>query len=185
MTKLTSNDPWLKPYEERIRRRMEFTYARERSITQGGDVPLEQFADGHLYYGLHKDSKGCWVLREFLPGAQSVHLIGSFNNWQTMSVWKLKRIDDYGNWEIKISEKMLQHGDLYRLFVHWGHGGGERIPAWATRVVQDSSTGIFSAQAWDPEQSYTFRHTRPAKKANEPLLIYECHIGMSSEEGRV
>ena len=185
MTKLTSNDPWLKPYEERIRRRMEFTYARERSITQGGDVPLEQFADGHLYYGLHKDSKGCWVLREFLPGAQSVHLIGSFNNWQTMSVWKLKRIDDYGNWEIKISEKMLQHGDLYRLFVHWGHGGGERIPAWATRVVQDSSTGIFSAQVWDPEQSYTFRHTRPAKKATEPLLIYECHIGMSSEEGRV
>ena len=185
MTKLTSNDPWLKPYEERIRRRMEFTYARERSITQGGDVPLEQFADGHLYYGLHKDSKGCWVLREFLPGAQSVHLIGSFNNWQTMSVWKLKRIDDYGNWEIKISEKMLQHGDLYRLFVHWGHGGGERIPAWATRVVQDSSTGIFSAQVWDPEQSYTFHHTRPAKKANEPLLIYECHIGMSSEEGRV
>ncbi len=185
MTKLTSNDPWLKPYEERIRRRMEFTYARERSITQGGDVSLEQFADGHLYYGLHKDSKGGWVLREFLPGAQSVHLIGSFNNWQTMSVWKLKRIDDYGNWEIKISEKMLQHGDLYRLFVHWGHGGGERIPAWATRVVQDSSTGIFSAQVWDPEQPYTFRHARPAKKATEPLLIYECHIGMSSEEGRV
>lgn len=185
MTKLTSNDPWLKPYEERIRRRMEFTYARERSITQGGDVPLEQFADGYLYYGLHKDSKGCWVLREFLPGAQSVHLIGSFNNWQTMSVWKLKRIDDYGNWEIKISEKMLQHGDLYRLFVHWGYGGGERIPAWATRVVQDSSTGIFSAQVWDPERPYTFRHTRPAKKVNEPLLIYECHIGMSSEEGRV
>ena len=168
MTKLTSNDPWLKPYEERIRRRMEFTYARERSITQGGDVSLEQFADGHLYYGLHKDSKGGWVLREFLPGAQSVHLIGSFNNWQTMSVWKLKRIDDYGNWEIKISEKMLQHGDLYRLFVHWGHGGGERIPAWATRVVQDSSTGIFSAQVWDPEQSYTFRHTRPRR----PLNLY-------------
>ena len=46
MTKLAANDPWLKPYEERIRRRMEFTYARERSITQGGDVPLEQFADG-------------------------------------------------------------------------------------------------------------------------------------------
>lgn len=185
MTKLAANDPWLKPYEERIRRRMEFTHRRERSITQGGDVPLEQFADGHLYYGLHKDSKGCWVLREFLPGAQSVHLIGSFNDWQTMSVWKLKRIDDYGNWEIRLSDKMLQHGDLYRLFVHWGHGSGERIPAWATRVVQDEQTGIFSAQVWDPEQPYTFRHARPTAHDAEPLMIYECHIGMSSEEGRV
>ena len=185
MTKLAANDPWLKPYEERIRRRMEFTYSRERSITQGGDVPLEQFADGYLYYGLHHDAKkGCWVLREFLPGAQSVHLIGSFNDWQTMSVWKLKRIDDYGNWEICISDKALRHGDLYRLYVHWGYGGGERIPAWATRVVQDPATGIFSAQVWAPEDGYTFRHARPAR-SEEPLMIYECHIGMSSEEGKV
>ncbi len=185
MTKLAANDPWLKPYEERIRRRMEFTHARERSITQGGDIPLEQFADGYLHYGLHHDKeKGCWILREFLPGAQSVHLIGSFNNWQTMSVWKLKRVDDYGNWEICISDKAMRHGDFYRLFVHWGYGSGERIPAWATRVVQDPSTGIFSAQVWAPEDSYTFRHARPAR-TEEPLMIYECHIGMSSEEGKV
>lgn len=185
MTKLAANDPWLKPYEERIRRRMEFTHARERSITQGGDIPLEQFADGYLHYGLHHDKeKGCWILREFLPGAQSVHLIGSFNNWQTMSVWKLKRVDDYGNWEICISDKAMHHGDFYRLFVHWGYGSGERIPAWATRVVQDPSTGIFSAQVWAPEDSYTFRHARPAR-TEEPLMIYECHIGMSSEEGKV
>jgi len=184
MTKLATNDPWLKPYEERIHRRMEFTRARERSLTQGGDVPLEQFADGYLYYGLHRDERGAWVLREFLPGAQSVYLIGSFNNWQTMSVWKLKRVDDYGNWEIKVASNALHHGDFYRLFVHWGHGSGERVPAWATRVVQDSQTGIFSAQVWEPEQAYTFRHTRPTG-GDEPLMIYECHIGMSSEEGRV
>jgi len=184
MTKLATNDPWLKPYEERIHRRMEFTRARERSLTQGGDVPLEQFADGYLHYGLHRDERGSWILREFLPGAQSVHLIGSFNNWQTMSVWKLKRVDDYGNWEIQVSDNAIHHGDLYRLFVHWGHGSGERVPAWATRVVQDSETGIFSAQVWAPEQEYTFKHARPSGN-DEPLMIYECHIGMSSEEGRV
>ena len=184
MTKIASNDPWLKPYEERIRRRMEFTHARERSLTQGGDISLEQFADGYLYYGLHHDERGCWILREFLPGAQSVYLIGSFNDWQVMSVWKLKRIDDYGSWEIKVAEQALKHGDHYRLFVHWGHGCGERIPAWATRVVQDEQTGIFSAQVWDPKEAYTFRHARPSR-SEEPLLIYECHIGMSSEEGKV
>ena len=185
MTKLVANDPWLKPYEERIRRRMEFTHARERSITQGGDIPLEQFADGYLHYGLHRDKKkGCWILREFLPGAHSVQLIGSFNDWQRMSVWKLKRVDDYGNWEIHISDQVLHHGDLYRLFVCWGHGCGERIPAWASRVVQDSETGIFSAQVWDPEEPYVFRNARPGKR-DEALMIYECHVGMSSEEGKV
>ena len=184
MTKLAMNDPWLKPYEERIHRRMQFTRARERSITQGGDIPLEQFADGYLYYGLHRDDRGSWILRESLPGAQSVYLIGSFNGWQTMSVWKLKRIDDYGNWEIKVAKDALHHGDHYRLFVHWGHGCGERIPAWATRVVQDGETGIFSAQIWAPEEEYKFKHTRPAHQ-DEPLMIYECHIGMSSEEGKV
>jgi len=185
MTKLVANDPWLKPYEERIRRRMEFTHARERSITQGGDIPLEQFADGYLHYGLHRDKKkGCWILREFLPGAHSVQLIGSFNDWQRMSVWKLKRVDDYGNWEIHISDQVLHHGDLYRLFVCWGHDCGERIPAWASRVVQDSQTGIFSAQVWDPEEPYVFRNARPGKK-DEALMIYECHVGMSSEEGKV
>ena len=184
MTKLAMNDPWLKPYEERIHRRMQFTRARERSITQGGDIPLEQFADGYLYYGLHRDDRGSWILRESLPGAQSVYLIGSFNGWQTMSVWKLKRIDDYGNWEIKVAKDALHHGDHYRLFVHWGHGCGERIPAWATRVVQDSETGIFSAQIWAPEEEYKFKHTRPTCQ-DEPLMIYECHIGMSSEEGKV
>lgn len=184
MTKLVANDPWLKPYEERIRRRMEFTHARERSITQGGDVPLEQFADGYLYYGLHRDDKGCWTLREYLPGAQSVYLLGSFNDWQPSSVWKLKRIDDYGNWEIKLSSQALKHGDYYRLFVKWGYGQGERIPAWATRVVQDAETGIFSAQVWAPDEAYTFKHARPVIK-DEPLMIYECHVGMSSEEGKV
>lgn len=34
--RLTENDPWLKPYEERIKRRNEYTRSRERSLTCGG-----------------------------------------------------------------------------------------------------------------------------------------------------
>lgn len=37
---------------------------------------------------------------------------------------------------------MIQHGDLYKLVVYWEGGQGERIPAWATRVVQDENTKI-------------------------------------------
>lgn len=181
--KLADNDPWLKPYEERIKKRNEYTKQRERSLLQGGDITIEDFANGYLYYGLHRCKKGGWVIREFLPGARQVYLIGSFNEWQTRSVWSLNRINDYGDWELNIAESAMKHGDYYRLFVIWDGGSGERIPAWATRVVQDSETGIFSAQVWAPEK-YQWKHSAP-KKDNKPLMIYECHIGMASEEKKV
>lgn len=182
--RLTENDPWLKPYAERIAKRNEFTYARERSLTQGGDISLVDFASGYLYYGLHRDKKGGWTIREFLPSATEVYLIGSFNDWQPMSVYRLNRLDDYGNWEIRLASDSLKHGDYYRLFVVWGYGSGERIPAWARRVVQDQTTHIFSAQVWAPEEEYRFLYPRP-KMLNAPLTIYECHIGMSDEGEQV
>lgn len=183
MMRLTENDPWLKPYEERIKRRNEYTYNRERSLTRGGDISLSEFASGHLYYGLHRDERGAWVLREFMPAATEVYLIGDFNDWQVMPVYQMKRINDYGDWELCLSEGAMKHGQHYKLFVKWIGGSGERIPAWCRRVVQDPGTGIFSAQVWSPEE-YRWQHTSPAQ-SDKPLMIYECHIGMSSEERKV
>lgn len=183
MMRLTENDPWLKPYEERIKRRNEYTYNRERSLTRGGDISLSEFASGHLYYGLHRDERGAWVLREFMPAATEVYLIGDFNDWQVMPVYQMKRINDYGDWELCLSEAAMKHGQHYKLFVKWIGGSGERIPAWCRRVVQDPGTGIFSAQVWSPEE-YRWQHTSPAQ-SDKPLMIYECHVGMSSEEGKV
>ncbi len=182
--RLAENDPWLRPYEERIKKRNEFTHARERSLTRGGDISLVEFASGHLHYGLHRDERGGWILREFLPAAKEVYLIGEFNDWQRMGVWQLGRTDDYGDWELRLAPGALRHGQHYRLFVVWANGSGERIPAWTRRVVQDPTTGIFSAQVWAPEETFTFQHQSPTRD-DQPLLIYECHVGMSSEEGKV
>ncbi len=185
MIRLTENDPWLKPYEARIQKRMEFTRIREKAITQGGEIELKDFAEGHLYYGLHRDETGSWVIRDFLPGAERVYLIGSFNDWQRRGVYSLKRIDDYGDWELKLSPSALKHGDYYRLFVVWADGSGERLPAWSRRVVQDQETGIFSVQVWEPETNFEFKHQAPKFNKEDKLLIYECHIGMSSEEEKI
>ncbi len=57
-------------------------------------------------------------------------------------------------------------------------------PAYATRVVQDPDTHIFSAEVYAPEMPYKFK----IKKFNpdtKPLLIYRCHIGMAQEEEKV
>ena len=80
--------------------------------------------------------------------------------------------------------KALKHGDLYKLKIHWEGGCGERIPAWANRVVQDEQTKIFSAQVWSPEKPYKMKK-KTFKPATNPLLIYECHIGMAQQEEKV
>ncbi len=87
-----------------------------------------------------------------------------------------------GVWEIVLPDEKLHHGDLFKLWVEWNGGGGERIPAWIRRVVQDEQTKIFSAQAWSPAEPYVFKN-RKFKPDISPLLIYECHIGMATSEG--
>ena len=70
------------------------------------------------------------------------------------------------------------------MHVYWDGGHGERIPAWATRVVQDEQTKIFSAQVWNPAEPYKWEKTKFATP-RKPLLIYECHVGMSQDAEKV
>lgn len=179
---IVKNDPWLEPFEDAIRGRHDHVLYKLNELTNGGKQSLSDFASGHLYFGLHKNSKG-WVLREWAPNATEIYLIGDFNGWQEQEEYKMTRIDN-GNWEIKLKASQMHHGDLYKLKVKWCGGEGERIPTYATRVVQDSNTNIFSAQVWAPAQTYEFKK-KNFKPDTNPLLIYECHIGMAQDAEKV
>ncbi len=180
--KLIKNDPWLSPYEAAINGRYKYLVSKEKELTNNGKQTLCSFASGHLYFGLHKTAGG-WVFREWAPNATAIYLIGTFNGWQKDERYKLKRLDQ-GNWEIILGEDMLHHEDLFKLLMEWEGGSGERIPAWIRRVVQDENTKIFSAQVWNPDRPYQFKH-RKFKPDTSPLLIYECHIGMGTSEEKV
>ena len=182
--KLIKDDPWLKDYEPAIAGRHQHALDKINQLTNNGKSTLSDFASGYLYFGLHKTDKG-WVFREWAPNATQIYLIGDFNNWQESPKYQLKRIKDSGNWEIKLRPTALKHGQLFKLKVYWEGGCGERIPAWARRVVQDEQTKIFSAQVWDPEKPYVFKKKAFKMSASEPLLIYECHIGMAQDAEKV
>ena len=179
---LIKNDPWLEPYAEAINGRHQHALDKEAELTGRGKKSLSSFADGYLYFGLHPTAEG-WVFREWAPNATKIFLVGTFNNWKEDKKYSLKRKAN-GVWEIKLPRQALSHGDLYKLMVHWEGGQGERIPAWATRVVQDEQTKIFSAQVWAPAKPYKMKK-RAFKPNTSPLLIYECHIGMAEEEEKV
>jgi len=172
------NDPYLKPFAEAIYGRYEYALEVEKQLLTESHS-LSEFASGYLYFGLHRLADG-WIFREWAPNATAIYLIGDFNNWQKHPEYSLKRIHN-GIWEIKLPEFAIAHNQLYKLLIQWDGGEGERIPAWARRVVQDDETKIFSAQVWQPLQPYNFK-IKNFKPKTKPLLIYECHIGMSSQE---
>ena len=180
--KLVKNDPWLEPFEEAIKGRHEYALHKLNRLTRNTGK-LSEFADGHLYFGLHRTPRQ-WVLREWAPNATAIYMIGEFNDWKEDEAYALKRIPGTDNWELKLPAKALHHEQLYKLSMHWQGGQGERIPAWCRRVVQDEETKIFSAQVWNPEQPYEWKKPKftPAKA---PLLIYECHIGMAQDAEKV
>ena len=178
---IIKSDPYLVPFADAIYGRYEHFNKMEKKLT-GDNQSLSDFATGYLYFGLHRQTDG-WVFREWAPNATAIFLIGDFNNWQRHPDYQLKKMLN-GIWEVHLPDYAMAHTQLYKLLIEWEGGSGERIPAWARRVVQDEQTKIFSAQVWNPIQQYKFK-TKKFTPQTEPLLIYECHIGMSGKEEKV
>lgn len=180
--KIVKSDEWLRPFEGAIQGRHDHALHKIEELT-GGKGSLSDFADGHLYFGLHRTPRQ-WILREWAPNATAIYLVGTFNNWQESPEYAFTRIPNTDNWQLKLPAKALHHLDLYKLSVHWSGGQGERVPAWARRVVQDEQTKIFSAQVWYPKQGYEWKNPEFRPKRG-PLFIYECHIGMAQDAEKV
>ena len=182
MIRLLKSDPYLKPFSDQIRQRLERIEETEQRLTQG-KMTLSEFASGHEYFGLHF-RRGEWVFREWAPNATAIYLIGDMSDWKEQREFKLEEISDYGVWEIRLPADKMSHGELYRLHIHWSGGEGDRIPAYARRVVQDPKTLIFNAQVWLPPQMYRWKKP-DFKRPQKPPLIYEAHIGMAQEEEKI
>ncbi len=180
--KILKDDVYLKPFELAIMGRHDYAIQKEQELLGKDNKCLSDFASGYLYFGVHK-IKRSWVFREWAPNATELYLIGDFNGWKKDVKFKFDRKDN-GIWELKVNEKTLKHGDLYKFIIVWNGGEGERIPAWARYVVQDPVTHIFSAKLWMPENPYKSK-IRKFRPTVSPLKIYECHIGMATEEERI
>ncbi|MEI8346980.1 MAG: alpha-amylase family glycosyl hydrolase, partial [Pseudomonadota bacterium] len=179
--KIVVDDPYLKPHAEHLLWRGK---RREELIKQftGSSGDLSTWANGHHYFGLHKE-KDDWVFREWAPNASAMYLLGTFNDWQERHGFLMQKINGNGVWEIRLPHYAIKHGDLYKLRIYWPGGSGERIPSYAFYVVQDENSKMFNACIWDPPNPYKFKNPIPPR--NAAPLIYEAHVGMAQIEGRV
>ncbi len=178
MPEIVRNDIYLQEFTTAITGRIQRALDKEKELL-GESNSLSDFAVGYLYYGLHKQQDS-WIIREWAPNATKIYLLGDFNDWQCRDEYLLNHTG-HGNWSLEIPLETLQHEQLYKLHICWDGGSGDRIPAWARRVVQDSQTTTFAAQVWEPEKPYQWKHKPPVRDKNFAPLIYEAHVGMATE----
>ena len=177
--KIIELDGYLEPFSGAIDFRME-NYKQTKKRLVGGRGNLVDFANGYKFYGFHKESDG-WVYREWAPAAEDMYLCGDFNGWELYS-HKMEKLEG-GNFEIKLPLDYLKVGDKVQAIVIHNGETLRRVPTYATRVVQDPVTYLWCAEIDDTLAEFPW--TDGDFKSAKTPFIYECHIGMSLEEGRV
>ena len=180
MYKLLELSPQLADFSGDIDLRMSLYHETKKRIL--GDTPtLNEFANAHNYYGFHP-ADGGWYYREWAPSAYQLYLTGDFNGWNQTS-HPLKKLEG-GSWEIFLpGEDALWEGCKVKTIVDANLTRTEHIPLFARRVVQDKKTITWCAEVVDERKA--FRWTDSRFKGEDSLYIYEAHVGMAQEEGRV
>ena len=178
--RITEIDPSLQPYSEDIQLRVD-NYIKTKSRLLKSCKTLSDFANAHLYFGIHPTKSG-WVYREWAPGADAMYFTGDFNNWNRKS----HPMTDLGNGCFEIVLKgcdALKDGQRVGAIVVSKGRELFRIPAYANYVVQEAGLITWNAVMHIPQEP--FRWTDSNFKPQKNLFIYECHIGMAQEEGKV
>ena len=184
--KIVDNDSWLSPVANEVQKRYDRFCNRLKTIEKRFGS-LGTFASVYQFFGFHYDSiRRGWWYREWAPAAHYISLFGDFNNWERYA----NPLENVGNgvWEIFLPDAeykdRLVHESLLKVLVQSSIGEQERIPIYINRVVQNENTKDFSAQFWNPEKPYVFENQTPTLN-DEPLLIYESHVGMAQEKEEV
>lgn len=182
MYRILELNPQLQPFEGDIELRMQlYKNTKKRLLPDGGT--LKDFANAYDYLGIHHTDNG-WVYREWAPSAKKLYLTGEFNQWNKTS-HPLKALDN-GIWELVLpGEDSLWEGCKVKTVVDADGKGNltEHIPLYARRVVQDPETILWCGEVVD--DCKVFDWTDSGFKAENDLYIYEAHVGMAQEEGKV
>ncbi len=178
--KIFEYDPTMKAFEKDFDLRAQRFAKKKKELLKKGQT-LADFANGHSYFGFHKVEDG-WYYREWAPGAEKMYLTGDFCGWDRHKHPMKKKKN--GVFELFLpGVDTLQDGmTVVTVVVHDGQEL-DRIPLYARRVLQDPKTITWDAVIYDPQEEFKWTDSRFVPKKN--LFVYECHVGMAQEEGKV
>ena len=175
--KIFTLDPLLRQYEKDFDLRMQ-NYRRTKKKLLSPGQKLTDFANGHLFFGFHRQKNG-WVYREWAPGAERLFVTGDFCNWERYA-YPMERGDN-GVFTCQLPD-ILKDGTRVMTIVQRQGREMDRIPLYINRVIQEPD-GSWNGVIYIPEKEFAWEDAD--FKPKKDLFIYECHIGMAQEEGKV
>ena len=180
MYRILELNPQLEPFSGDIDLRMHlYRSAKKRILSEGQN--LNDFANAHMYFGFHHVDGG-WYYREWAPSAYQLYLEGEFNGWNQTS-HPLTNLGN-GNWELYLpGDDALWDGCKVKTVVDANLTRTEHIPLYARRVVQNKQNITFECEVVDDRKAFPW--TDKGFTGEDELYIYEAHIGMAQEEGKV
>lgn len=180
MYRILDLNPQLEPFAGDIDLRMHlYRSAKKRILSEGQS--LNDFANAHMYFGFHHVDGG-WYYREWAPSAYQLYLEGEFNGWNQTS-HPLTNLGN-GNWELYLpGDDALWDGCKVKTVVDANLTRTEHIPLYARRVVQNKQNITFECEVVDDRKAFPW--TDKGFTGEDELYIYEAHIGMAQEEGKV
>ncbi|OON20280.1 1,4-alpha-glucan-branching enzyme, partial [Opisthorchis viverrini] len=158
---------------------------------------LDNFTQGYKEFGIHVHPDGTIYCKEWAPGAKELYLRGDFNDWKEFT-HPFKNIG-FGKWELTIPPTFgapaiphlsivkvcyLSKIQCLKLLVVAQDGRRlDRLSPWAPYVVCLNENKIYDQVMYNPKERYELKHPHPPRPKS--LRIYECHVGISSQEPKV
>ncbi|AEU39357.1 1,4-alpha-glucan (glycogen) branching enzyme [Lactococcus cremoris subsp. cremoris A76] len=168
-------DPYLEPFKDDLSLRL-FEFARTKKRLLGVDGSLVDFANGYKYFGFQQESKH-WTFREWAPNAKKAWLVGDFNNWENN--YELKQAYG-GTWEISVPG-LLPVGSKVKIKLLLPTGEVVyRVPSYIMYALPNENHGLDGVIT---QPKYEWKNKSP--NLSEAPLIYEAHIGISTEEYKI
>ena len=180
MYRIFEYNPQLRQFSGDIDLRMHLYHDTKWRLLKGKKT-LNEFSNAHHYFGFHR-VEGGWIYREWAPNAHQLYLTGEFNGWRWLDHPMTKLAG--GVWELKLDgDDALWDGCKVKTIVDANMTRTEHIPLYAKRVVQDKETLMFCCEVVDDGKEFPW--TDEGFKGENSLYIYEAHVGMAQEEGKV
>ncbi|GMS84152.1 hypothetical protein PENTCL1PPCAC_6327 [Pristionchus entomophagus] len=177
-------DPYLDPFKHEICRRYEVFQETLKKIEKCGGI--ERFSSAYKEFGLHVQSDGSVSCLEWAPGADSIALVGDFNNWdQAANVYNK---GEFGRFALTIPPAedgtcRIKHGSKLKTAVTKDGKTTLKLSPWAVYVTCPTDSVVYHQEMYNPPTRVELTGGHPERPKS--LRIYEAHVGISSPEGKV
>ena len=148
-------------------------------------LPVYLFHQGTNYYsynflGSHiicSGEKAGVVFRVWAPKANSIHVVGNFNNWQKNESFKMKKISNSGVWELFVDNITI--GELYKYLITTE--GFKDIYksdpyAFSSQTMTETASIVYDVDNYKWNDDNWLEYKKSINMYELPINIYELNL---------